>query len=72
LSRMRTGARDWELVHSVTDSRQFREIYDVATWREYLRQEQERTTGEDRNLIDRASALAEEEPRVRWFLPASA
>jgi MFS family permease len=72
LSRMRTGARDWELVHSVTDSRQFREIYDVATWREYLRQERERTTGEDRNLIERAAALAEEEPRVRWFLPASA
>ena len=72
LSRMRTGARDWELVHSVTDAREFREIYDVATWREYLRQERERTTGEDRNLIERAAALAEDQPRVRWFLPASA
>ncbi|MDK1361838.1 MFS transporter [Arthrobacter sp. zg-Y1219] len=72
LSRMRTGARDWELVHSVTDSSQFREIYDVATWREYLRQEQERTTGEDRKLIDQAAGLAETEPRIRWFLPASA
>lgn len=72
LSRMRTGARDWELVHSVTDSRQFREIYDVATWREYLRQERERTTGEDRRVMDRAAEMAEEPPRVRWFLPASA
>lgn len=72
LSRMRTGARDWELVHSVTDARQFREIYDVATWREYLRQEQERTTGEDRKLIEEAAALAEEPPLTRWFLPASA
>ncbi|WAP51603.1 MFS transporter [Arthrobacter sp. ATA002] len=72
LARMRTGARDWELVHSVTDSRQFREIYDVATWREYLRQEQERITGEDRKLIDKAAALTETEPRTRWFLPASA
>ena len=71
LSRLRTGARNWELVHSVTDSSQFREIYDVATWREYLRQEQERTTGEDRRVIDKAAELAEEPPRVRWFLPAS-
>ena len=71
LSRMRTGARNWELVHSVTDASQFREIYDVATWREYVRQEQERTTGEDRKLIDKAVSLAVEEPRVRWFLPAS-
>ena len=71
LSRMRTGARDWELVHSITDEDQFREIYDVPTWREYLRQEQTRTTGEDRRLIQRAWDLAEEAPRVRWFLPAS-
>ena len=70
LSRLRTGARDWELVHSVTDSSQFREIYDVPTWREYLRQEQERTTGEDRRLIDEAAGLAEAEPRVQWFLRA--
>ncbi|UWX97626.1 MFS transporter [Arthrobacter zhaoxinii] len=72
LTRMRTGATDWELVHSVTDQDQFREIYDVPTWREYLRQEQTRTTGEDRQIIQHAWDLAEEEPRVRWFLPASA
>ncbi|MBO0898239.1 MULTISPECIES: MFS transporter [Arthrobacter] len=72
LARMRTGARDWELVHSVTDTRQFREIYDVATWREYLRQEQERITGEDRKIMDQAAQLAEAIPRTRWFLPASA
>ncbi|MDM7990834.1 MFS transporter [Arthrobacter sp. zg-Y877] len=72
LSRMRTGATDWELVHSVTDPDQFREIYDVPTWREYLRQEQTRTTGEDRRIIQDAWDLAEAEPRVRWFLPASA
>ncbi|MCQ1953982.1 MFS transporter [Arthrobacter sp. zg-Y238] len=72
LSRMRTGATDWELVHSVTDQDQFREIYDVPTWREYLRQEQTRTTGEDRRIIQAAWDLAEVEPRVRWFLPASA
>ena len=72
LSRLRTGARDWELVHSVTDARQFREIYDVATWREYLRQEQERTTGEDRKVMAKAVELATEEPRIRWFLRAPA
>ncbi|MCC3291635.1 MULTISPECIES: MFS transporter [unclassified Arthrobacter] len=71
LSRMRTGATDWELVHSVTDQDQFREIYDVPTWREYVRQEQTRTTGEDRRIIQAAWDLAEVEPRVRWFLPAS-
>ncbi|WP_312178615.1 MFS transporter [Arthrobacter sp.] len=72
LSRMRTGASMWELVHSVTDDREFREIYDVPTWREYMRQEHERLTGEDRANIDRAASLAREEPRTRWFLPASA
>ncbi|WP_146363002.1 MFS transporter [Arthrobacter yangruifuii] len=72
LTRMRTGATDWELVHSVTDRDQFREIYEVPTWREYLRQEQTRTTGEDRRIIQHAWDLAEAEPRVRWFLPASA
>ncbi|MCC3299543.1 MFS transporter [Arthrobacter caoxuetaonis] len=72
LSRMRTGATGWELVHSVTDSRQFREIYDVPTWREYMRQEHERLTGEDRKNIERAESLAAEEPRTRWFLPAKA
>ncbi|MBD7996605.1 MFS transporter [Arthrobacter sp. Sa2CUA1] len=72
LSRMRTGATVWELVHSVTDSREFREIYDVPTWREYMRQEHQRLTGEDRANIRRAAAMAVEEPRTRWFLPASA
>ena len=70
LTRMRTGATDWELVHSITDEEQFREIYDVPTWREYMRQEQTRTTGEDRRLIQAAWDLTEAEPRVRWFLPA--
>lgn len=71
LSRLRTGAFDWELVHSVTDLSQFREIYDVPTWREFLRQEHQRTTGEDRRLIQQAWDLTVEEPRTRWFLPAS-
>ncbi|MCC3273428.1 MFS transporter [Arthrobacter zhangbolii] len=70
LTRMRTGATDWELVHSITEEEQFREIYDVPTWREYLRQEQTRTTGEDRRLIREAWDLTDAEPRVRWFLPA--
>ena len=72
LSRLRTGATTWELVHSVTDSSQFREIYDVPTWREYMRQEHQRLTGADRNNIERAAGLAREEPRTRWFLPADA
>ena len=71
LSRLRTGATTWELVHSVTDSRQFREIYDVPTWREYMRQEHQRLTGADRQNIEHAASLAEEEPRTRWFLPTS-
>lgn len=71
LSRLRTGAFDWELVHSVTDLSQFREIYDVPTWREFLRQEHQRITGEDRRLIQQAWDLTLEEPRTRWFLPAS-
>ncbi|MBF4993450.1 MFS transporter [Arthrobacter gandavensis] len=72
LSRLRTGATTWELVHSVTDSSQFREIYDVPTWREYLRQEHQRLTGADRSNIARAAGLAREEPLTRWFLPADA
>lgn len=72
LSRLRTGATNWELVHSVTDSSQFREVYDVPTWREYMRQEHQRLTGADRSNIARAAGLAREEPRTRWFLPAGA
>lgn len=72
LSRLRTGATTWELVHSVTDSSQFREVYDVPTWREYMRQEHQRLTGADRQNIDRAAGLAQEEPKTRWFLPADA
>ena len=71
LVRLRTGATGWELVRSVTDAEQFREIYEVPTWRQYLRQEHQRITGEDRALIQRAEQHLTEPPRVRWFLPAN-
>ena len=71
LVRLRTGATSWELVHSLTEAGAFREIYEVPTWREYLRQEHQRITGEDRALIQAAEQHLTAPPRMRWFLPAA-
>ncbi|MBT2523823.1 MFS transporter [Arthrobacter sp. ISL-28] len=70
LARLRTGATDWRLVRRIGDTETLAEFYTVPTWREYLRQEQDRLTGEDRRLFTQARAVSREEPSITWYLPA--
>lgn len=70
LSRLRTGAIDWKLVRPAHDDAVYTEIYTLPTWREYRRQEQDRITGEDRNLLAHALETTTEAPTTTCFLPA--
>jgi MFS family permease len=70
LSRLRTGATDWKLVRPTGDASVYTEIYTLPTWREYQRQEQDRTTGEDRRLLTQALETNTEAPTTTCFLPA--
>lgn len=69
LTRLRTGATGWQLVRRIGQAGSYTEFYTVPTWREYLRQEQERITGEDRLHFARARAASTEEPDSTWYLP---
>jgi MFS family permease len=62
LFRLRTGATDWRMTRSVDDPTVFTELYTLPTWREYVRQGQERTTGEDRKLLTGALTFTDEQP----------
>jgi MFS family permease len=69
LFRLRTGATDWKLTRSVDDPTVFTEIYTVPTWREYVRQGRERTTGQDRKLLTHAWEFIRGEPRTSRHIP---
>lgn len=71
LSRLRTGATEWRLVRAVDGGGAYLESYSVRTWREYERQQRDRTTGEDRKFVDTAAALSTEPPVTELFLTAS-
>ena len=45
LSRLRTGATDWELLRAIDSPGAFTESFTVPTWEEHVRQQTERTTG---------------------------
>nr|WP_255411490.1 MFS transporter [Georgenia sp. SYP-B2076] len=70
LFRLRTGATSWRMTRSLEDPNVFTEVYTLPTWREHIRQERDRTTGEDRKLLARARDLARDEPVTSWHLPA--
>ncbi|MDX6354214.1 MAG: hypothetical protein QOF98_1117, partial [Streptomyces sp.] len=70
-SRRRTGATQWSLFRD-TDSGSWVEVFQVASWGEHLRQHGERLTGYDAELLERARALAEEEPGIRHLVPPPA
>ncbi len=68
--RLRTGATGWRLTRSVDEPTLFTEHYTLPTWRELVRQEQERTTGEDHKLLAGALELASAHPLISRHLPA--
>jgi quinol monooxygenase YgiN len=64
-SRQRTGASRWDLYRDGADRHRFVETFVVRSWAEHLRQHDERLTGADQALEERANALAEGPPEVK-------
>ncbi|HEY3934962.1 MAG TPA: MFS transporter [Gemmatimonadales bacterium] len=64
LSRLRTGATDWGLLHVLDSPDSFTESFMVPTWEEHVRQHTERLTGTDQVFLDAAKALSDPAPRV--------
>src|SRR4051794_9702324 len=71
-ARRRTGAQRWHLYQDGADPDRFVETYVVPTWQEHLRQHEERVTKRDREVEERARALASHdgEPRVSHLFSA--
>jgi hypothetical protein len=64
-SRQRTGASRWNLYRDGADRHQFVETFLVPSWAEHVRQHDERLTGADQVIEERAIALADSTPQVR-------
>lgn len=64
LSRLRTGATDWGLLHVLDSPESFTESFTVPTWEEHVRQHTERLTGTDQVFLDTAKALSDPVPQV--------
>jgi MFS family permease len=64
-SRQRSGASRWNLYRDGADRHQFVETFPVPSWAEHVRQHDERLTGADQALEERAIALAEATPQVQ-------
>jgi MFS family permease len=64
-SRQRSGASRWNLYRDGADRHQFVETFLVPSWAEHVRQHDERLTGADQALEERAIALAEATPQVQ-------
>lgn len=64
-SRRRTGASRWGLFQDTADPDQFIETFVVPSWAEHLAQHLSRITGTDRDVEERAEALAVGKPVVR-------
>jgi len=64
-SRQRSGASRWDLYRDGADRHQFVEIFVVPSWAEHLRQHDERLTGTDQALEERAITLADSTPEVQ-------
>src|SRR4030095_6389392 len=62
-SRQRSGASRWNLYRDGADRHQFVETFLVPSWAEHVRQHDERLTGADQALEERATALAEARPQ---------
>jgi hypothetical protein len=64
-SRQRSGASRWDLYRDGADRHQFVEVFVVPSWAEHVRQHDERLTGTDQALEERAIALADSAPEVQ-------
>ena len=69
-TRLRTGAVRWGLFRDGEQPDRFVEAYLVPSWDEHLRQHAGRLTGSDREVEERARALAEGPPEVSHLLSA--
>ena len=66
-SRRRTGASRWRLYRSGEDENTMLETFVVSSWGEFRRQQTERLTGRDREILAGALAHAEGPPIERHF-----
>jgi hypothetical protein len=69
-TRLRTGAVRWGLFRDGLQPHRFVEVYLVPSWDEHLRQHAGRLTGADREVEERAHALAEGPPQVNHLFSA--
>jgi MFS family permease len=67
--RRRTGAVRWRLYRSGEDAGTMLESFVVPSWGEYRRQNTQRTTGRDRELLAAAYALSESVPSESHYFP---
>ena len=70
LSRMRTGAIRWGLYRHGEVGNSFTEFFTVASWEEHQRQHNERLTGADVEIQNRASAFSDLPPTVTHMISA--
>ncbi|WP_433273940.1 MFS transporter [Pseudonocardia xinjiangensis] len=72
LSRLRTGALQWDLYQDGANPEVYLEVYMTASWDEHLRQHGGRLTGHDRALEQQARSLLNPEFtfEVTHYLPA--
>ena len=69
-TRLRTGAVRWGLFRDGQQPDRFVEVYLVPSWDEHLRQHAGRLTGADREVEERAHALADGPPQVSHLFSA--
>lgn len=67
-SRRRTGAASWSLYEDPAAAGSFIEQFTVRSWREHESQHDERQTGYDRSLLERARHLTVEPVTVQHWL----
>ena len=68
-SRRRTGASRWRLYRSGDNEDTMLESFTVASWGEFARQQTQRFTGRDREILDGALAHSEGAPVERHYFP---
>lgn len=67
-SRRRTGGSRWGLYRSGEEPDSVMESFTVSSWSEFRRQQTERLTGRDREILATAVALCEGTPSERHYL----
>jgi len=70
LSRLRTGAIEWELYREGETDQRFIELFTVSTWGEHLRQHGGRQTLTDAAIDRRVRQLSSSKPVTRHYFPA--